>query len=478
MKIDITQWPSRNAWQLPSGHLAVRPGLRLCAFAAGGYEIIGCASVKVEETDEYWHYTLQRQTTANGSLQVIMLDDRFNEVIYASVSSAVRPPGLWVAGVLGEVLIGAPGINTLWGVIGSAAVPAIKVASDNEANTPAIQVPRGMCVRWANRVVVASGRTLYVSDPVAVDGGDPRTFTGVNTIARSGAIYGIHVARNGDLVLCQDDGVFSWPVDAAAAVAPIGEWRLACSHRTLNYNSTAMHKGRLYGLTRRGYSLIDVEGAQAVALDEPYSTRTVARIARDDWRRERMVEGPWGPIVSINGHFLMTDIDRGVASWWSMTHTSENNIIVGTLHTGEGEELLVTSRGIYRIFGNYDGNATTENGSAVEAQFHNIVESGPESAPVLRRLHWGTDSAVEPSVAIRATQHQDTRPEGANGLVIGTNSWGGGNKYETPKMRSVAVDFAGDRTDDNSIELEASRPLSRVARSIFVEEDSPAPDRE
>jgi len=80
-------------------------------------------------------------------------------------------------------------------------------------------------------------------------------------------IYGLHVNSGGALIIVTSKGVYALPEDASYAgiggiVLPI--WTKLSDYECLGYNQSASFRGRVYGLTKVGYTLIDDKNTQDV----------------------------------------------------------------------------------------------------------------------------------------------------------------------------------------------------------------------
>ena len=176
LAIDLRPFSKRNIWPTASGDLAVRPGLRqiltATALLGSARNIVGGFSVPNSYTGEVWHYIFHSSPTGPADLQLRIVDENGTAWQDFSLSSDIVPRVITHAVVEGEIIIASPDFPTLWGLVGSSVTWATKVASDNPSTT-AINVPQGICTAWNNRVVIADGRSLFFSDPVAATGGKP-----------------------------------------------------------------------------------------------------------------------------------------------------------------------------------------------------------------------------------------------------------------------------------------------------------------
>jgi hypothetical protein len=461
---DVTGWAKRNVWTTGDGSLTVRPGFRRIATPTSGRRWVGGFSIQNPWTLEVWHY-IADVSTAGHDLVIRVLDDDFVEWQALQTGVDVIPRGFSFGVVEGEIMIGSPDMPTLWGYVGGPLAIATKVASDNPGTT-AIDVPRGVVASVLNRIVIADGASLYISDPVAITGGSPRTFVAQNQNQRPGTIFGVHEGAGGNLVVVTSAGVYSLD-PSAFAVQIVGsngtDWRLVNRTEAYSYDSSANVKGRIYALTKRGYILADVEGGDEVRLDEPpvplYSTD---RIAAPDWRAARMYAGDEGPIVAdakiASGssgpamHFVSPD----VSSWWIAGY-AENIDMRGVLRDPDGDVMVLGADGVHVIEGNVDGNPGFDSAEKPRAVLFAVLPADPDDNPTMRRVTWavtteasapGTSTADvnvevrgERQIAQRTGTVTGTVPVDARCILIGTTAWGAsGVWYQDTPLGAVRFD--------------------------------------
>lgn len=481
--IDVSKWAKRNVWRTPDGMLCVRPGLRRLATPTGKF--VGGFSVQNPWTLEVWHYVAETASDGTG-LRVRILDEDFVE--WQSITMGVDgvPRGFSHGVVEGEIMIGAVGMPTLWGYVGGHLQVATKVASANPGTT-AINVPRGIVAAVTNRIVIADGASIFVSDPVAVTGGSPRTFVAQNQNQRPGVVFGLHEGAGDSLVAVTSAGVYA--LDSAAfAVQIVGSngtpWRMVNSHQAHSYDSSRNVRGRIYGLTRRGYSLIDTETDAEVMLSDPTQPRRFGeRVGSLDWRTARMYAGEDGPVIADGDLAHMSDLAFGLGSWWGC-NVAATFRVRGTLTDHDGATMLLCEDGIYAIGGNVDGEQllSTEAATQPRAVLAGVLPGDPEDNTTIRRLVFsaalggvGTIEAAVRGEALSpvpsATPAADTRA-----LIVGTSSWGDTAIYEPVPLASVRLD-ANYNTDDVAVEVTANLPSTRLGSIVNLDTSASAPKR-
>ena len=473
---DLRSFGKRNVWRLPTGELANRPGLRRIATPTAGRRWVGGKSVQNPWTLEVWHYVADVDTNGRD-LTVRILDEDFVEFQAIVTGVDVIPRGFSVVVVDQEVFVCSPDMPTLYGLVGSGLIVAVKVASDNP-NTTAIAIPRGIACSVANRAIIADGSSLFISDPVAVTGGTIRTFVGQNQNGRPGVIFGVHEGAGGSLVCVTSAGTYL--LDSAAfAVGVVGsngsDWRLVHHHQAYSYDSSCAVRGRVYALTRRGFTLVDVENNDEVLLDDAMVPRLYGpRVQSPDWRTARLMDGDDGPMVANGDLLCMNDLPEGIRSWWSCAVNTTWRVR-GTLRDIDGGAMLLAEDGVYLVGGNVDGTQLLSGEAATQAVgvLFGQIPTSPKQNATLRETHWRAalggaglvKVAVRGQQAVTGTPVADTRS-----LIIGTSTWGAGSVYQPTPMARVngGADF-NFNSGDMSLELAADYPETRLGTVLDLE---------
>jgi hypothetical protein len=482
MKVDARNWSKANLWRHPSGELCVRPGLRRLYTPESGRALVGGFTVVNSYTPEVWHYVFDVATSGRLDLKLRVLDETYQTVQVFALNADVIPRVITAAVVEGMGLITSPDFPSLFFVVGSGVIFADTVDSDNPATT-ALPVPRGICTVWCNRVVVADGRSLFISDPVAVTGGDVRTFVAANQNQRPGVIYGVHEARDGDLVVVTSAGVYALE-SAAAAVGIVGSngtgWRLVNHTIATSYASSCVVRGRVYALTRDGWALVDVESGPETRLTEPLMPRAVfGRVSLADHRTARLYATDEGPLVAHDGLDAVhrTDVERGIGSWWRSFFDSDDFEVRGVLRELDGTELLLCENGVFAVDGDFDGEiALSSEVAAVTGSLFGVLPPDPEKSRTVRHVEplaavGGSASVL--GVSLRGSRKSGAMPTDGNGFTIGVDDWDEtGKRLTTTPLTSARFDFGKARcetTDDIGIEVEVKGCLNRVGETLNVD---------
>lgn len=457
MNVDARSLAKRNLCSNGSGQLQVRPGLRRLKTFSNKW-IAGGFTIKDSRASETTHYVVLTNDAPPFGVSLVILDENLVEQATITINSNTRPRFVSSGQVLQQLMIGIDGAPSMWGVIGSTCRIATKVDSVDPTLT-ALEVPDGLLLSWVNRVVIFQGTSMFVSDPVAVTGGSPRTFTADNQSITRGNTFGAHVGAGGMLVVCTDKGVFGLDSSAAAIGTVIPDWRLLSHHQTFNFQTTCAVDGRIYGLTKRGYKLIDTENAPEITLDDPMMTRALGtRISIDDYRSCRMYPGEDGPIIfsPTAGALYVDEGDTGVSSWWTTTTNASDIVfdVVGVLKDVDGADLLLTKSGIFAMDGNFDGLQALSSAFASQPTgfMHGTLPTSPADNHTVRHVHVAAAQGTV-SAAVRGDLQSSTAyVDSVNGPVIGTSSWGGSWRHMTAPVVAHRLDF---NVNANDLAIEA-----------------------
>ena len=479
----VESWSKLNIYPLQSGEFAARPGLRRLHTPDVGRKFVGGFSVMNPYTSETWHYVFDIVSATTTALRLNILDEDFVVWQQFNVNADVDPRVITHAVVEGELIIASPDFDTLWGLVGSGVIFAKKVASDNLATT-AIDIPRGICTPWCNRVVIANGASLFISDPVSATGGSIRTFVGQSQNQRPAPVFGIHEGAGGQLVVLTSRGVYG--LDASAsAVGIVGssgtDWRMLNHHETFTYQSSAVVRGRCYALSRAGYLLVDVENDREESLDDVMAPRAYGpRISSGDYRTARMFAGDEGPFVAYEDALSAHALADQLRSWWTCAVDTSFRMR-GTLRTADGVEMLLTEDGVYLPGGNVDGGQLLSSEAATQpkAVMSGIVQMDPAANPTVREVTYGAAVGGAGSIyaAVRGDAQSATPPADTRSLIIETSSWGATGVIYQPTpvtSRRLQFDLNG---DDVSIEVAADYPETRLHVGTAVEFSRSAPQR-
>lgn len=475
MILDVSKWRMRDMWREPDGDLCVRPGVRILAEI--NETIVGGFSVKNESTGEVWHY-IATDEGADG-IHLHIYEEDFTEFQDFTWSvTTVEVSAVTHAIVQGQMVICCPELPTLYGLVGSGVGLAEAVASDNPSATALTEVPRGIVVAICNRAVIANGRTLYVSDPIGLDGGDLRTFVGVNVNQRPGIIYGVHEGAHGALVCVTSVGTFALDVDAFA-VQVVGmngsAWRLLSHTGALSFESSCVHRGRVWVVVQDGIALCDVETTEEIALADPTMPRQYGPQITGDFRGGRLFAMNEGPVLALEDFNALwrSDLNAEHFSWWTTLGTMR-----GVLSRADGGDLILLGDNVWEFTGDFDAGSSIEDADDEDQPRGVILGVVPATAldnmlPRQVQFAAAVDGAVRISIAVRGSVHTaDAMPADAFG-VVDNEEPGEDNRWSPVPVQTAEIDF-GDAEDteatrDVGLELAAQGCLVRVNPRVSLE---------
>lgn len=479
MIVDVKKWQKRNTWRTTSGALAVRPGLRRIYTPDEGRELCGGFSVRNDRVGATLHhvFSVSDSTTARDCTMHVF-DGAFGELLRFQYRANVVPRALTDAVVFGQHLICSPDLPTLWGRVGNGYRIAESKASDSGAGVLAT-IPRGISTTWNNRAIICEGRNAYVTDPIAVGGGDLRSIIGENAFQLPGHVYGVHQAAGGMVVFVTSAGVFGLDSSASARAivgAAGADLRLLNHNAAVSYESSAVVRGRVFGLTEAGFALIDAESASEQVLSEIEATRYFGpRIVEQDWRRARLFAGDLGPIVGharqFAAHFF--DMIEGEGSWW--THAGDLEL-VGVLRDHDGEQMLIHKDGVRRIVGDFDGEVALTSGiTQSKAVIFGALPVIPSKNRDVLQVHAAAavGGVGSIAVALRGSQHSAIPVVDPEGFTIGADTWTSAKRATSTPMSDVRIKFGpadARPTREPTLEIAVDGCLSRIAEAIDVEE--------
>ena len=472
--VDVRTWGKANLWPLASGELAVRPGLRRVLSPDGSRVFVGGFSVLNPFTGECWSYVFDCTSSVSSprDLRLRVYDEDWQIFQTLALNINTVPRAITHCVVEGQILICSPDMPTLWGLVGSMIIFAVKVASDNPSTT-ALDLPRGIVASFGNRAVIADGPSLYFSDPVAATGGDLRTFVAQNQNQRPAPVYGLHEGAGGNLVVLTQRGVYGLD-SSAGAVGIVGSngtaWQILNHSESYTFASSCVVNGRVFALSKDGYRLVDVENNDDTMLSDMVAPRQFGpRLASDDWREANMYAGDAGPVVAFRDAVSMHNVSDECRSWWKRPDSGTAFAVVGVLKTVDGTDLILSADGIYEVCGNFDGDLTatpaaTQPKGLVYGRVRTDVGTNPMARDIRAAASLGGEGSVRVSVR-GETPTAVTPPVDARALVVGTSSWGDARIYEPAPMAAIRTQHSLD-THDMTVEVAFDLCETRIADTI------------
>jgi hypothetical protein len=433
MNFNIEDWDKRNVDILSSDEFCVREVLSSFTldFDLGSKEVpIKAWSVKCQSTNVTWHYVLFYSSTDGVILHIY--DDYYELIQSFTYNVKLMPETASLSIIEDQLLITSPSLRTVFGIVGSGVVYATSQPSVNTMTTALEEIPKGISVSWAGRLVIADRQTLFISDALY-----PRTFVGENTLdPPGGAILGLHVDAGGALIICTTTGVYGLSEDAAASSqVVIGVFSKLSGYNCLNYNNTVSHRGLVYGLTERGVTVIDASNQPEILLDEKtVPTNEYGRIFFRDYREGRIFSGNESLFIQVDENTTcVVNTSRKFKSWWQ-TNTALT-YLAGVGFENDGTEIFINDRIVFKL-GN---NTTNSRESRITGVVAGRFELPPEISPVLRTVDFMSDSWDTMSVFIR-DQEKSITPKKFS-PIIGTDSWDT-PKYIESRFKSIETSWS------------------------------------
>jgi hypothetical protein len=474
--MSLDGWSLQNLELSRSGELVVRrallteSGVPLPVFGTNlglspGTFVAGW-SLRSQNTGEVTHYLVVRHRDGRGELYLYR--ESFAGFELGSVPLGILPERTFVTcATLAsphtsslEILIGGPDIRTHYGFVGGGVVVAEKV-EDEDPDTDALDIPRGIVGSVAGRAVIASGKNLFFSNAYGtaiVDGPEgvfeavftgPRTYSAVNIGDMAAAIYGLHTSDAGDLYVVTDRGVWALPpVALSQGLAVVDLFRKVSDYNATGYGQTAFSRGILYGLTSKGVARLS-DGTE-ISLDENRYSRALALpMEVSDYRQCQLLATDRGVAVSHRrGIFLLDELSQH-RTW--ITAPSRDMRAAGILREREGHEIFVLPNALASLYG------TNEAVTGIAA---GLLQAPPQASLVVREVTTSSDSAGNQSAAVRGGSVR-VKPTPQQGAIIGTDTWSSTEPFGEKALRSRRHRFAV-RTDDPTVEIAAEHPGSRL----------------
>lgn len=440
---------TRNAWPLPDGSLAVRPGMRALGRTTSN---------------------LLAGMTLGESRNLIAYDDQTVEYSNDPVSQAA-PTNIQVANgadlgrltaavVQNQLVLCAPGMAPLFGYLGGDLETMRKPSRGSIRGLTTITPPSDFCCAWAGRAVLGDRWSICVSDPLL-----PRAYTAQNVIIPVGGhdIHRVHSVAGGALAIVTTDAVWMMDRTAAATGARVaGSLERVTSYRSFGHGSTVVAGGRLWGLVPEGIRLIDAPGGPVINVCEgPLFGRRTGRLSFDMTAANLYALDSVVFISTLWG-VCAVDTETGFVSWWSLPLGR----VVGAGRDELGHPVLFCTDDAVRLYGSVD-NASTRT-----AQGGVALPMTDGRSQVGRHVHVRTDgneSFVAGRNATTTATHTALAP------VLGTADWSTATLAES-ELSSERHDMA-QFTDEHVVEAGATGPLARFAIVDRPEATTITPER-
>ena len=340
-----------NCWKV-SNQTTSRWGLRTIHDVPNDNEYIAGFSIFDGYVGTVFHYMFMYDTV-NDQTVLRILDDNFStssdDPIGLLTLTSGRARVVSYALVNDRVLICSPDFPPVTHPLGCVTSPVFATREESaNPNTTAMDIPIGLVCEWQGRAVIASGNSIFFSDPLA-----PLTYVAANQVVRTGAIFGIHQATDGALIVCQDDGVWALPASAAeVGQIPVGIFEKRSTARVFDFGNTAKAQGRIWALTPQGVTVVDGEGGEIPFADSDYPRKYTPTYRSQDWRQGLLMGSEQLLLFAhpTEQAAFVVNVFSGLLSWWS----SERFRPVGILYETGGSILILCAHGAMRYTGNVD----------------------------------------------------------------------------------------------------------------------------
>jgi hypothetical protein len=314
--------------------------------------------------------------------------------------------------------------------------PAVKVDSVNPGTT-ALDIPSGIAVGFAGRIVLATGRLILFSDAKA-----PQTFVGVNVDSRQGNVWALHVIPGGNLIALTDSGAWSLAPDALVyGQKALALWQKVDDVETSDWNASALCQGRVMATIDDGVR--DIISGKDVSLGAKKGKRVLTDSRTwSSFRNCVMFAGDQELYVSGTNHLWVLDMAQGFQSRWTLP---VDDVMVGTLRQGDGQHFLLFPDRIVARHGNIDWSNDLPSGGFYASQ------PVPGESSIMVRYVTSMADGYSQSVSVRGVNKTGNtlRP---GEPIIGTDEWDPTEEFGEIEMRSHRHNFAV-RTDILEVEM-------------------------
>jgi hypothetical protein len=469
--VDTTKWNRTNLLPGPEpGVLQSRQCyLRTPYFVGAGFVNVpfgGGYAIRPQQDDTVRFYHVYED---DGSIKLTggSIDTQFVSTTGVEVGKGGVPEVVTWAKVDQYMFCTSPGFATHFGIPGAGMHQAVEedvVAADGSTVYESLPVPRGICVEWAGRLVIAADDIVYFADT-----GTPFTFLPQNALdPPGGSVRGLH-SVDGTLVLCTTQGVWALPAEAGMRENVFGQWQKVSDYRCLEYAQTVDFQGVVWGVSQRGITAVYPTGAD-VDVNQSDGQR---------WHGERMLSRNWrveGRLISLAGQGVaLVSTTRDVAfifqpqfssGTWFRSETAGLFKLRAALLDDNGEVVYLSS-GIaraFRLIGNRSQLETTVNASLSGSTREHSVDA----SPVMRKVEVAADCAGDGEVflAVKGKSLKSKTPP-ARGVVCGTSQWGDNTKLEELEVRSRQL-HTSYRSDDHEIEVGTTEGGKHIRADIVV----------
>ena len=464
------KWDKRNVWIGPGGVMQVRPALIITGGSPPSQpdNVMFFTSVRNPRTDEILYYM---GYTTGDTTYIEMYDESWSGMQTYQVDSPTPSGAANIVFSGDEVGVWSPDWPALYGFIGGPLWPSTVVTSANDINTKTLdEIPTGIAVYWAGRIVVCQDNRVFFSDPLSM-----RTFVAANSVDPPGGfVYNMHVSQDGYLYLVTSTGVWRLPETAAmSGQIVLGVFEKVTDYVCTGYNQTCVSVGRVFGLTQRGFQIIDEPSGKEIPISDAVMSRSAqyGRMNFSDYRRGVIHSTSWGVVVSIDRFSYWYDVINGFGSWMSMDETEGFESASSLFSFGNAQEVLgtdvfMTKSGLRPFLGNRHDveDAYGNGGSRCVASIAGRVPSMPSSSPRIRSVTFASDTLHDMAASINGKTRTASPPQI---YPVDGGTWDAG-VWREPPQRSRDFNFH-EKGDEVTVECFVESHPSTVPDSVDVE---------
>lgn len=447
---------ARDLWPLPSGELAVRPGLaKILDYSPAGVseEIVFFRSFRVSTTDEVRWIVIH-----NGLLDLVEAEtgETIQSITLASTANGALAS---VAQVEGRLLVAVPGGDLYYGWDNNTLEP-IQAANSGIIDSLDTLLPPDACVaEYSGRAAYTDGTSVYVSDPLI-----PRAVVGNNifTPPGGGSVLRLLTGEGGDLWVVTSSEVFILPsFNAAQGQGLQGGLKRTAEYRARDGLALAYAADRPWGLTEEGVISLDSERRAIRCVPRTAWGTTSTRLPTTCSRARLHGYGDTLVLDFGDGLFVVVNARTGFASAWnSPEYVADTRSAFAGLGVGfEGSLVLATGYSVCGLEWYDDGSEASS--YTVTGGFVFTEIGGPDNAGTVREIRIRTDShRAYGGEDVAGTSYSENTHEGRTPVAGTVTDWSTA-EIAAPMLErfSFRLEVVG---DERCAEAYAEGAMSRV----------------
>lgn len=476
--IDMSGWQKTN--MVPGGkqgEVRVRGGLnlRVSGFTSGsgfvgpkwGRPVAGGQyAIKPQSDDIMRIYAVG--VDSSGDTRIQCWDEDFNiKWSDLRVLQQGEPDFATWAVVSGFLFCSSPSFATCYAYQGGAFMVA-NADDDPDDGFTTLPIPRGICVEWGGRLVIAADDVVYFANP-----GNPFRFISTNFVDPPGGSIRAMYNLQGMLIICTTNGVYGLPQEAGLRRDVVGSWQRLGDYQCTSYGQTVEQLGIVWGVSSEGLTSVYPQG---VSLDINQSDGVRwhgPRMVSENWRRRaklmRYGDDAVGLVVEEDAAMFVFFPEERFGSWWIMAGASLGRF-AGSVNVSDGAVWLFEDRDISSDAYIWSMEGQRNEWEIIDAGLSgDVYFDSPDGSPVLRKMHVSTTASPAADVFLAVSgKPLKTKAGSSRGVIVGTSVWGsGGDTLEEEEMRSRALHTAS-RRDSHTMEVGIAANLTAGAQGLTI----------